>query len=288
MSMKSIVVGVVVLGAAFLTLSSVFIVTEREQALVVQFGDPRDVVTEPGLHFKTPFVQQVIYLEKRIMSLDLDPEEFVAGDKRKIMVDSFARFRIIDPLKSYQAAGTTAKLRDLLENILDSTARQVLGKENMQSIVSGERAELMRRITEIATQQAETLGVEVVDVRLKRVDLPEANSKKIFEQMKSERNREAAEFRARGGEEKLKIESDADRQVSILIANAEKTSQIIRGEADAKAIKIFADAYNQDKEFFDFYRTMQAYKKAISSDDTTLILSPDSAFLKMFTSDALK
>ena len=278
--------GLVVLAAVLITgLSSVFVVDERNQAIVVQFGEPKRTVTEPGLQFKLPFVEQVIYLDKRILSLDVQPQEVLASDQRRILVDSFARYRISDPLKRYQAARSDAQAESLLENAMESTVRQVLAQEPMVGIVSGQRAELMKRISDLTNERAQSFGLEVVDVRLKRVDLPTANSEAIFRRMETERQREAAEKRASGQRDAVKIKAGADRQVAELIAEAERQSQTIRGEADGQAVKIFADAFGKDQDFFEFYRTMQAYRKALGKDDTRLVLSPDSEFFKLFMNE---
>jgi len=263
-------------------LSGFFIVTEREQALVVQFGKVLRPVQTPGLKFKIPFVQQVIFLDKRVLSLDIRPQEVLASDQRRIVVDSFARYKIIDPLKRYQAAANDTIANDLLEKIMDTTIRSVLAKQPMVNIVSGERAGLMEEISRITNEKARTIGLEVIDVRLKRVDLPAQNSDAIFQRMRTEREQEAAEKRAEGRRDAVKITADADRQVSVLVAEAGKKAQIIRGEADGVATRIFAEAFGKDEEFFEFYRTMQAYRKSLGKDDTTLVLSPDSDFFKLF------
>jgi modulator of FtsH protease HflC len=275
-----------VFGAAlFIGLSSVFVVTEREQALVVQFGKIQgDPIQTPGLKFKIPFFQDVIYLDKRVLSLDIRPQEVLASDQRRIVVDSFARYKIVDPLKRYQAAANDTIANDLLEKIMDTTIRSVLAKQPMANIVSGERASLMQEISKITNEKARTIGLEVIDVRLKRVDLPAQNSDAIFQRMRTEREQEAAEKRAEGRRDAVKIVADADRQVAVLVADAGKLAQIIRGEADGTASKIFADAYGKDAEFFEFYRTMQAYRKALGKDNTTMVLSPDSDFFKLFVS----
>lgn len=262
--------------------SSVFVINERSQSIVVRLGEPQRTVVEPGLYFKIPVVEQVVRLDKRIMSLDIPPELITASDQRRIVVDAFARFRIEDPLATYQAARTELQQRDLLAGILRSTTREVLAQETMPAIVSGERAALMQRITDLTNVRASTLGLGVVDVRLKRVDLPTENSEAIFNRMISERQQEATQYRAEGREQKIQIEADADRQSSILLAEAERDSQTIRGEADAEAVRIFAEAFGKDEEFFEFYRTMQAYRKALGKEDTKLVLSPDSDFFKLF------
>lgn len=266
----------------FVGLASLFTVSEREQALVVQFGEPKRTVTTPGLHVKLPFFEQVIFLEKRVLSLDVRPQEVLAADQRRIVVDSFARYKIIDPLKRYQAAANDTIANDLLEKIMDTTVRNVLAQQPMNNIVSGERASLMAEISRITNERAASIGLEVIDVRLKRVDLPAQNSQAIFQRMETERQQEAAEKRAEGRRDAIKIRADADRQSAVIVAEAEKQSQIIRGEADGRAVKIFADAFGRDEEFFEFYRTMQAYRKSLGKDDTTLVLSPDSDFFKLF------
>lgn len=282
MNAKSIAAIVVLALIVFVGASSLYVVNEREQAIVVQFGEPKDTVPDPGLHFKKPFIEQVIFIDKRILSLDIRPQEVLASDQRRILVDSFARYKVVDPLKRYQAAATDRIASDLLEGIMVSTVRDVLASQPMQSIVSGQRAELMEQISSLTNQRAASIGLEVVDVRLKRVDLPIENSQAIFRRMETERQQEAAEKRAEGERDKVKITSDADRQVAVLVADAERQSQIIRGEADGRAVKIFADAFGKDEEFFEFYRTMQAYRSALGKEDTRLILSPDSEFFKLF------
>lgn len=282
MNIKTIVLMVIGLIIASVGLSSVYIVDEREQAIIVQFGKPKRTVREPGLHIKLPVLEQVIFIDKRTLSLDIPPQEVLASDQARILVDSFARYRIIDPLKRYQAASSDAGAASLLERILQSTVRDVLASRPMPEIVSGQRVELMQQIEEITNQQAASFGIEVVDVRLKRVDLPVQNSNAIFRRMETERQQEAAEKRAVGNRDAVKITSDADRQRATLVAEAERKAQIIRGEADARAVKVFAEAFGKDEDFFEFYRTMQAYKAALGKSDTRLVLSPDSDFFKLF------
>ncbi len=276
-----VVVGVMVIGAAM----SLFTVNERQQAIVVQFGNPQRTITDPGLHFKLPVYEQVIYLDKRILSLDLPPQEVLASDQRRILVDSFARYRISDPLKRYQAARTDAAAAKLLRDAMESTIRQVLAREPMNEIVSGQRLALMQRISELTNERATSFGLEVVDVRLKRVDLPAQNSEAIFRRMETERQREAAEKRASGQRDAVKIRAAADRQVAEILAEAERQSQTIRGEADGAAVKISAEAYGKDEDFFEFYRTMQAYRTSLGKNDTRLVLSPDSEFFKLFMNE---
>ncbi|WP_374764881.1 protease modulator HflC [Yunchengibacter salinarum] len=288
MKIRSIVLIVLIALGAILASMSMFTVDERKQAIVVQFGEPKRTITEPGLHFKTPFVEQVILLDRRLLSLDVPPQEVIAEDQRRIVVDSFARFRIVDPLKTYQAARTEAKAASLLENIMFSNVRQVLADETMLTIVSGQRAALMERIGKLTNEKAETLGLEVADVRLIRVDLPKANSEAVFSRMRAEREQEAALERAEGQREASRIRANADRRRSEILAKADKESEQIRGRAEAVAAGTFAKVHEKDPEFFKFYRTLQAYRASMSADDTTLVLSPDSEFFRLFMGETDK
>ncbi len=280
---KSGIAGIVIVAVGLISLvQSMYIVDEREQALVFQLGKFIDEEKEAGLHFKIPFVQQVIKMEKRIMSMDNPPTEALEAEQRKLLVDSFTRYRIVDPLTRFQAAPDDRLAESLLSQAVNSAVKEVIAQQTMQAVVSGQRLELMERIRSIADVKVQRYGMEIVDVRLKRVDLPLQNSQAIFRRMESERQREAAEERAKGNRDAIKIRADADRQVAVLVANAEKKAQIIRGEADGTASKIFADAYGKDVEFFEFYRAMQAYRKALGKDNTTMVLSPDSDFFKLF------
>lgn len=282
MGKNSISAIVVIVLAAIALIQSMYIIDERQQALVFQLGQLKSVKSDAGLHFKVPFLQQVEMLEKRIMSMDNPATEAFEVDQRRLLVDSFTRYRISDPLRRFQAARDERLAQNLLAVAVNSAVKEVIAKEKMAAVVSGARAEMMERIRVIADEKAQNYGMEVVDVRLKRVDLPEENSQAIFRRMESERQRDAAEQRARGQRDSIKIRADADRQVAVLVAEAEKQSQVIRGEADGIAVKTFADAFGRDEEFFEFYRTMQAYRKALGKDDTTLVLSPDSEFFKLF------
>lgn len=271
-----------VLLIAIMSFMSAFIVTERTQAVVQRFGEPIRTIREPGLYFKVPVAEQTIFFDRRILSLDLPPQEINPQDGRKLVVDSFARFRIVDPLKTYQSARTELQAINLLENILDSSVRQILGRTASDNIISGERTALMAEISESTNNQAQALGVEVVDVRLVKVDLPDQNSQAVYDQMRTERQKLAAQLRAEGKEIKLVTTATADRERAEIIANAHRESEIIRGQADGQAVKLFADAFSKDEEFFEFYRSLQAYRTAMNNDDTTLVLSPDSEFFRLF------
>ena len=282
MSKKRIII-LMVLGAAAITAYlAAFTVSETQQALVVQFGNPKRTIQDAGLHFKIPFIQQVIYLDKRILNLDPAAQEIIASDQKRLVVDAIARFRIIDPLLTYQTSQNEAGAKQRLRTIVISNLRQVLGEQAFENLLSGERAQLMLDIRDSVNANAATLGIEVVDVRLRHVDLPPANSLNIYQRMQSEREREAREARAKGREQAVRIRAQAERERTVLLAVAEKEASILKGEGDGLAVKIFADAFNTDKEFFEFYRSMQAYRKTMSSEDTTLVLSPDSEFFKFF------
>ncbi len=276
------VAGLVVLVALIIGLSSIYTVNMTEQALLLQFGAPKAVVTEPGLHFKLPFVQDVVYIPKQLLNLDAPPEEVIASDKKRMVVDAFARYRITDPLLFYQSLADqrTATLR--LTPILSSNVRRVLGSQNFAVVLSAARATLMQDITANMNQDAPNFGVRIVDVRIRRADLPEQNSEAIYRRMQKERERQAAEYRAEGAETEQRIKARADREVTVLLAEATRESQILDGQGDAQKTRTLGDAYGQDPEFFAFYRSMQAYQDALPGDNTTLVLSPDSDFFRYF------
>jgi membrane protease subunit HflC len=262
--------------------NSVFTVHQAAQALVLQLGKPVAVITEPGLHFKIPFVQDVALFDRRVLSFDAPKEEIIASDQKRLVVDAFARYRIVDPLKFFQTVNNEAVVRTRLAAIINASIRQALGSVPLQDIISGERAALMAQIRDIVNSEAVDFGIDIIDVRIKRGDLPEANSEAVFRRMQTEREREAKELRAEGSEEAQKLRAIADRKRVILIAEAKKLAQITRGEGDSTAIRIFAEAFGQDIEFFSFYRSMEAYRESLNSDDTTMVLSPDSEFFRYF------
>ena len=261
---------------------SIFIVKEINQAIVLQFGDPKKIILKPGINFKLPFIQNVVYLDKRILNLDTPPEEVIASDQKRLIVDAFARFQIVDPLKFYISVGNERVARSRLSTIINSRIRNVLGQQELQTLLSQDRTKQMALIQEGVNNEAENFGIKIVDVRIKRADLPQANSDAIYRRMQTEREREAKEFRAKGAEMAVTITSTADKEVTVILADAEKKSQIMKGEGDGKRNKIFADAFGQDPQFFAFYRAMQAYEKALIGGETSLILSPDSEFFKFF------
>jgi len=268
--------------AVFVVYLSFFTVKEINQAIVLQFGDPKRVIAEPGLQIKIPFIQNVVFLDRRILSLDPQPEEVIASDQKRLIVDAYARFKIVDPLKFYISVGDERVARSRLATIINSRLRSVLGKQSLATLLSEDRTKQMAIIQEGVNVEAEKFGITIIDVRIKRADLPQANSEAIYKRMQTEREREAKEFRARGAEMAVTITSTADRKVTIILANAKKKSEIMKGEGDGQRNKIFANAFGKDPEFFSFYRAMQAYEKALIGGETSLILSPDSDFFKFF------
>jgi len=268
--------------AGFVVYLSFFTVKEINQAIVLQFGDPKRVIAEPGLQVKIPFIQNVVFLDRRILSLDPAPEEVIASDQKRLIVDAYARFKIVDPLKFYVSVGNEMVARSRLATIINSRLRSVLGKHSLATLLSEDRTKQMAIIQDGVNTEAEKFGITIIDIRIKRADLPQANSEAIYKRMQTEREREAKQFRARGAEMAVTITSTADKEVTVLLANAKKQSEIMKGEGDGQRNKIFAEAFGKDPDFFAFYRSMQAYETALIGGDTSLILSPDSDFFKFF------
>jgi modulator of FtsH protease HflC len=276
--------GVLVALTVFLLASALFTVHQTRQALVLQFGNPVRVIEQPGLNIKVPFIQQVEYFERRVLDFDAGSVELVLGDQRRLVVDAFARYRIVDPLRFRQSVGNEVAFRGRLEPITFSALRSVLGEVSLFTILSEERARLMNRIAAEANRALQQFGVEVIDVRIKRADLPAENQEAIFLRMQTEREREARELRAQGEEIAQRIRARADRERRVLIAEAQRESEQIRGRGDAIAIATFAEAFGQDPAFFGFYRSMQAYRSALADEATSFVLSPDSDFFRFFHS----
>lgn len=270
-----------------LLIGSVFTVHQSRQALILQFGNPVRVVQEPGLGFKVPFIQQVEFFEKRVLDYDAPSVELILGDQKRLVVDAFTRYRIVDPLRFRQAAGSEALFRQRLEPTVFAALRSVLGETSLIDVLSKDRVVLMNRIRDEANKALGRFGVEIVDVRIKRADLPVENSQAIFRRMQTEREREAKELRAQGAEIAQRIRARADRERRVLIAEAQKRAEILRGEGDAEAIRIFAEAFGQDVEFFKFFRTMQAYRQALGDGNTSIVMSPESDFFRFFGSPGL-
>jgi len=261
---------------------SFFTVKEINQAIVLQFGDPKKVIAEPGLQVKIPFIQNVVFIDRRILSLDPAPEEVIASDQKRLIVDAYARFKIVDPLKFYISVGDERVARSRLATIINSRLRSVLGTQSLATLLSEDRSKQMAIIQEGVNDEAKKFGITIIDVRIKRADLPQANSEAIYRRMQTDREREAKEFRAKGAEMAVTITSTADKEVTVILANAKKQSEIMKGEGDGQRNKIFAAAFGKDPDFFSFYRAMQAYETALIGGETSLILSPDSDFFKFF------
>ena len=268
----------------FVIFSALFIVKQTEQALVLQFGDPIRIIKKPGLNIKIPLIQNAVFYDTRILDFDAEVEEVILSDQKRLLVDAFIRYQIIDPLKFYQSVGNENGFKARVGGILSGSLRRVLGSDPLEVVLSVNRSELMEKIQSELDKESANFGVKMIDVRIKRADLPKANSEAIYGRMRAEREKEARQFRAEGSEESQIIKSKAEKERTVIIAEANKKSQTIRGEGDGSAIKIYAKAFNKDKEFFKFYRSMEAYKKVFKEgdDDPTLILSPESDFFKYF------
>ncbi|MDR3469239.1 MAG: protease modulator HflC [Xanthobacteraceae bacterium] len=262
--------------------SAAFTVPQTEQALVVRFGKPVDVITEPGLHFKAPFTDSVIAIDNRILDLENPSQEVIASDQKRLVVDAFARYRIKDPLRFYQRVGSIQAANIQLTTLLNSALRRVLGEVTFIEVVRDEREALMGRIRTQLDREADGYGISVVDVRIRRADLPEQNSQAVYKRMQTERAREAAEFRAQGGQKAQEIKSNADRQATVIVAEANSQAEQVRGEGDGERNRIFAEAYSKDPDFFAFYRSMAAYENGLKSAETRFLLRPDSEFFRFF------
>jgi len=273
---------VIALVAIVLGYSSLFTVYQTKQALVVRLGEPVRVVTDAGLHFKIPLIDSVIAIDKRILDLENPAQEVIASDQKRLVVDAFARYRIQDPLRFYQTVQTIQGANSQLSVLLNSALRRVLGESTLTHVVRDERAQLMARVREFLDKEAQVYGISVVDVRIRRADLPEQNSQAVYQRMQTERQREAAEFRAQGSQKSQEIRSKADRDVTVLVAEATSKSEQIRGEGDGDRNRIFAEAFGKDTDFFGFYRSMQAYEAGMRNNDTRMVLSPDSEFFRYF------
>jgi membrane protease subunit HflC len=263
--------------------SSLFTVNQTQQALVIQFGEPKRTIQEPGLAFKVPFIQDVVYYEKRVLSLiPQDAEEVILSDQKRLQVDAYARYKIEDPLLFFQTVRNEIGARGRLEAIIDSSVRRALGRETLGSILTGQRNDITRSIGDEVNESVSSLGIKIIDVRLRRADYPEATSQNIFNRMKSEREREAKEFRATGEEEAQKIRADAEKTRTVIISEAKREAQETRGAGDSNAIRIYAESFGQDAEFFAFYRSMEAYDKSMTDSGTSMVISPTSSFFRFF------
>lgn len=277
-----LILGIAAVVALFVLLDSLFIVPQVRQAIVIQFGEPKRVIQEPGLHAKIPFIQNVILYDNRLLGLDPPAKEVLLADKKRIVVDAFLRFRIVNPLLFYQALQTEEMAHSRLSDATVSSLRDVLGKFDMKTILSPKRAEIMDHIRDEVDSKATAFGVDVVDVRILRADLPEETSQAVYARMRSEREREAKEFRAQGQQMNQKIKAEADRDKIRILAQAQKDAQILRGQGDKEAANIWAKASRRDKDFYAFYRSLEAYKNSMKTQGTSLVISPDSEFFKFF------
>ena len=281
------VLGVVVIAAGITLSSAVFTVHQTKQALVLQFGNPIRVEREPGLKVKMPFIQNVEYYERRILDLDPPSQEVVLADQKRINVDSFARFRIVDPLEFRKKAVTDVNFRQIFGNRLNGAVRAEVGQVFLADMLTKKRAEIMAKISKLMKAQAAEFGTEVVDVRIGRTALPQATAQSVYNRMRSDRIASAALLRAEGEEQKLKIQAEADKQRTIIIAEAQRQAEILRGQGEGERNRILGEAFGQDPQFFDFYRSMEAYGEALG-DGTTMVLTPDSAFFRFFGTDKMQ
>ncbi len=281
-----LILAVVAAAVLIVLYSALFTVYQTQQALVLRFGEPVRVIEQPGLNVKIPLVDSVIFVDKRILDLENPSQEVIAADQKRLVVDAFARYRIVNPLRFYQSVGSIEGANSRLATILNSSLRRVLGESTFTEVVRDQRENLMARIRDQVNREAAGFGISVIDVRIRRADLPEANSQAVFQRMQTERQREAAEIRAQGGEAAQTIRSRADRDSTIIVAEANATGDKLRGEGEAQRNEIFAQAYGRDKQFFDFYRSMQAYEASMKSGDTRMLLTPDSEFFRFFNNPA--
>lgn len=278
------IIGAIVLIGGVILSNSYFIVDQTKQTLVLRFGEPVREILQPGLQFKIPFIEETVFYERRALDVDPPRQQVILSDQKRLDVDSYARYTITDPLEFFRSVRTEREAASRLSNIINSSLRRVLGNQTLLQVLSDGRVNIMSQIKEIVNESATRYGLEIIEVRIRRADYPDATRENVYNRMISEREREAAQFRAEGSEQAQKIRADADKQRTIVIAEAQKQAETLRGEGDGQAIKIYADAFGQDPDFFAFYRSMQAYRTAMSEGDTTLVLNPDSDFFRFFNS----
>ena len=278
----NLIIGIVVVVLGLLAYGSLFTVTETQQAIVMQFGEPKRVISEPGLSWKLPLIQNVQYYEKRVLNLDPPGENILLSDQKRLIVDVFARYRIADPLKFFQTVRSEETARSRLGTIINGRLRQILGNSTLAAVLSDERTQILRDLRESVDQETQRFGIALVDVRIRRADLPDETRESVYNRMRSEREREAAEFRAQGFEQAQRITAAADREATVIRAEAQRESSILRGQGEGLRTEILNGAYGQDPEFFNFYRSMQAYSASLGADSTYMVLSPDSDFFSFF------
>jgi len=272
----------ILLGLLLTLGSSIYSLDQRQQALVLQLGEPVKVVKKPGLKLKVPFLQNVIFFDNRILDLAVEDQEVIASDQKRLIINAFTKFKIKDPLKFYTTVRNQYGINSRLSAILDSSLRQVIGEISLNELLTDNRAKIMENIKQIVSRESEIFGIDIVDVRIVRGDLPKENSEAIFARMQTDREKEAREIRAKGAEEAQKIKAEADKQRTIIIAEAQRKANLIKGFADSEANKIYANSYGKDPEFADFYRSMNAYKESLKTENTKMLISPDNEFFKYF------
>jgi modulator of FtsH protease HflC len=276
------IVGALVVAAVILLTSSFFIVDQTEQALVLQLGEVRRVVRDPGLNLKRPFIENVVFYDKRVLDFEPPPEEIIVSDQKRLVVDSYTRYAISNPLQFYQTAGNEAGMRARLSALVSGSLRRVLGNVTLNDILSEKRAAIMRQIRDDVAVEAKPFGITVVDVRLRRADLPVENSEAIYARMQSEREQQARQYRGEGAEAAQNVRANAERERTVILAEAQRDAQRVRGDGDARAVKTYGDAFGQDKQFFTFYRSLQAYREALNGRDTSFVLTPEGNFFRFF------
>ena len=285
MKNKLLVLGVVVVVAGIVATSALFTVHQTKQAIVLQFGEAKRVIKDPGLAFKIPLVQNVIFYDNRVLDLDPPSFEVLLTDKKRIIVDAYARYRIIDPLAFFRRVSTEEVLRDRFGKIINSSLRRVIATVSLRDLLSEKRNDIMGTIQAVVSESATSFGIEIVDIRIGRTELPTQTRQSVFDRMRTEREREARELRAEGGEEARKIRAKADLEKTILLAEAERLAQIMRGEGEAGRNRVLGQAYGRDPAFFDFYKSLAEYRKNLVDSGTTMVLSPDSDFFRFFDND---
>jgi membrane protease subunit HflC len=276
------VIGILLVVAGAVAMGAFFIVDQTEQALVLQFGEVRRVIRDPGLQLKWPLIENVIYYDKRVLDFEPPHEEVIVSDQKRLVTDTYTRYRIANPLLFYQTVGSEAGVRARLSALVTGSLRRVLGSVTLNDILSAKRAGIMHQIRDDVAAQAKPFGIEVVDVRLRRADLPEENSQAIYARMQSEREQQARQYRGEGAEAAQTVRANAERERTVILAEAQRDAQRVRGDGDAQAVKIYADAFGQDQQFFAFYRSLQAYRDALHGRDTAFVLTPDSPFFRFF------
>jgi modulator of FtsH protease HflC len=277
-----IVIAAVLVVAGIFAMSALFIVDQTQLALVLQFGQPRRVIREPGLWVKRPFLEDVILYDNRLLDFEPPPEEVIVSDQKRLVVDTYTRYRITDPLLFFQTVNSEVAVRARLNAMVSGSLRRVLGNVTLSALLSDQRPAIMHQIRDEVAAQGKSFGIDVVDVRIRRADLPEENSQAIFARMQSEREQQAAQYRAEGAEAAQTVRANAERERTVILAEAQRDAQKVRGDGDAESIRIYADAFGQDKEFFAFYRSMQAYRDALTGHGTSFVLTPDSGFFRFF------